>query len=35
VINRVFKLLTKKEKAWFSFFVENQPKINQLIFLVF
>ena len=30
-----FRLLTKKEKAWFFLLCYYQPKINKLIFLVF
>ncbi|EGT4252806.1 hypothetical protein D8W73_01735 [Citrobacter amalonaticus] len=29
------RLLTKKEKTWFFLLCGYQPKINQLIFLVF
>ncbi|WP_330984062.1 MULTISPECIES: hypothetical protein [Enterobacterales] len=28
-------MLTKKEKAWFFLLCGEQPKINELIFLVF
>jgi len=28
-------LLTKKEKAWFFLLCDYQPKIKELIFLVF
>jgi len=30
-----FRLLTKKEKTWFFLLCGYQPKINELIFLVF
>ncbi|NIY47831.1 hypothetical protein E2L00_09885 [Cedecea colo] len=30
-----FRLLTKKEKAWFFLLCGYQPKINPLIFLIF
>ncbi|WP_330984462.1 MULTISPECIES: hypothetical protein [Enterobacterales] len=32
---RGFRLLTKKEKAWFFLLCGEQPKINKLIFLVY
>jgi len=31
---QAFRLLTKKEKAWFFLLCGHQPKINKLIFLV-
>ncbi|NIY49593.1 hypothetical protein E2L00_19295 [Cedecea colo] len=33
-ISGLLRLLTKKEKAWFSLLCGQQPKINELIFLV-
>jgi|GEM_PF-3793707 len=33
--NRLFRLLSKKEKAWFFLLCDDRPKINELIFLVF
>jgi len=35
VKTRLFTVLTKKEKAWFFLLCGYQPKINELIFLVF
>ena len=32
---RGLRLLTKKDKTWFFLLCDYQPKINQLIFLVF
>ncbi len=35
LLSSAFRLLTKKEKAWFFLLCGEQPKINELIFLIF